>query len=123
MSKKTSFGRKLDPIRVEMAKKVERARHELAMKMVSERVKVDAEFAADVLKVGGLNLREDIKKDALETIAKANRPKIYLENDASNPEAIKIAMETAKTFPSEIIDETKVNKDCALDDPPVWEKS
>lgn len=70
MSKKSSAGRKLDPIRVEMAKKVERARHELAMKMVSERVKVDAEFAADVLKIGGETLREDIKKDALETIAK-----------------------------------------------------
>lgn len=72
MSKKSSAGRKLDPIRVEMAKKVERARHELAMKMVSERVKVDAEFAADVLKIGGETLREDIKKDALETIAKHN---------------------------------------------------
>ena len=68
MSKKRSASRKLDPIRVQMAEKTQRVKHDLAMKMVSERVKVDAEFAADVLKIAGDTLREDIKKDALATI-------------------------------------------------------
>ncbi len=72
MSKKSSYGRKLDPIRVQMAQQAQRVKHDLAMKMVSERVKIDAEFAADVLKIAGEGLREDIKKDAAETIAKAN---------------------------------------------------
>lgn len=72
MSKKTSARRKLDPIRVQMAEKTQRVKHDLAMKMVAERVKIDAEFAADVLKIGGENLRADIRKDAEATIANHN---------------------------------------------------
>lgn len=68
----TSMKRKLNQGRVQMAKRTELAKHELAMKMVAERVKTDAEFAADVLRVAGDGLREEIKKDALETIARAN---------------------------------------------------
>lgn len=63
--------RNLDPVRVQMALKVQRAKHELAMKMVAERVQKDAEFAADVLKIGGEFLRQDIKKSAQETVEKA----------------------------------------------------
>lgn len=69
MSKRA--GRNLDPARVRMAENVQRAKHELAMRMVSDRVKKDAEFAADVLRIAGETLREDIKKDARETIARA----------------------------------------------------
>lgn len=108
MSKKHSALRKLDPIRVQMAERTQRAKHELAMKMVAERVKVDAEFAADVLKVAGDGLRPEIRKDAEETIAKSKQPTVYLENDPSNPEAVKIAIEVANSLPSEIIDESKV---------------
>jgi len=60
--------RKLDPYRVALAQRTARAKHELAMKMVAERVKVDAEFAADVLKIAGETLRPEIRKDAEETI-------------------------------------------------------
>jgi hypothetical protein len=72
MGKMKSAMRKLDPVRVQMAQKVQAAKHELAMKMVAERVKTDAEFAADVLKVAGDGLRPEIRKDAEETIARNN---------------------------------------------------
>jgi hypothetical protein len=68
MGKSRTAGRKLDPVRVQMAQRTQLAKHELAMKMVAERVKVDAEFAADVLKVAGEGLRPEIRKDAEETI-------------------------------------------------------
>lgn len=119
MSKKSSAGRKLDPIRVEMAKKVERARHELAMKMVSERVKVDAEFAADVLKIGGETLREDIKKDALETIAKHNGEIV---------EQLKPTGQTIDGVPvlaTKSIEGQEITREKALEglgDPSTWEK-
>jgi hypothetical protein len=71
MSKSKSASRKLDPYRVQMAQRLQAKKHELAMEMVADRVRKDAEFAADVLKIAGDTLREDIKKDALETIAKA----------------------------------------------------
>jgi hypothetical protein len=70
MSKSKSASRKLDPYRVQMAQRLQAKKHELAMEMVADRVRKDAEFAADVLKIAGDTLREDIKKDALETIAK-----------------------------------------------------
>lgn len=63
--------KKLDPIRVAMAEQTQKVKHELAMKMVLERVKTDAEFAKDVLYIGGENLREDIKNAAQETIKKS----------------------------------------------------
>jgi len=71
MGKLKSAGRKLDPRRVQMAEQAFYAKHELAMKIVHERVKKDAEFAADVLKVARENLRPEILKDAQETVAKA----------------------------------------------------
>jgi hypothetical protein len=68
---KSKAGRKLDPYRVALAERTARMKHELAMKMVAERVKVDAEFAADVLKIAGETLREEIKQDAKDTILRA----------------------------------------------------
>jgi hypothetical protein len=79
MSKLKSAARKLNPYAVKTAMQMERIRHELAMTMVAERVKEDAEFAAAVLKVAGEHLREEIKKDAEATIAKA---KIVSEGSA-----------------------------------------
>lgn len=81
MSKLKSASRKLKPFRVGMAKRVELAKHELAMKMVSERVKIDAEFAADVLKIGGDMLRPDIKKDAEETIRKEETARLVKKRE------------------------------------------
>lgn len=71
MGKAKSATRRLDPVRVAMAKRTARMKHELAMTMVAERVKVDAEFAADVLRIAGETLREEIKKDAHETILRS----------------------------------------------------
>lgn len=88
MSKLKSLARKMNPVRVRMAEQTALAKHELAMKMVAERVKIDAEFAADVLRVAGEGLREGIKKDALETIARAEQEKgtgALLENPPELP--------------------------------------
>jgi hypothetical protein len=82
MSKLKSLARKMNPVRVQMAEQTALAKHELAMKMVAERVKTDAEFAADVLRVAGEGLREEIKKDALETIARAEKEKTVTPNVA-----------------------------------------
>ena len=68
MGKSRSASRHLDSVRVQMARRVELAKHEIAMKMVADRVKHDAEFASEVLRLAGDGLREEIKKDALETI-------------------------------------------------------
>ena len=108
MSKSKSAGRKLDPYRVRIAQKVERTKHELAMQMVADRVKTDPEFAADVLKIGGTNLREDIKKSAQETITKASG--IKLETDPTLPSAVKLAIEASQSFPDEIIQESVGNQ-------------
>jgi hypothetical protein len=80
MGKAKSAARKLNPMRVAMAQRTARMKHELAMKMVAERVKTDAEFAADVLRIAGETLREEIKKDAHETIARANAEKLTAVN-------------------------------------------
>ena len=80
-----------------MAKRTQAVKHELAMKMVSERVKIDAEFAADVLKIAGDTLREDIRKDAEQTIANHNVTVIKTPEDLEKaPEAIKMAVEASK---------------------------
>jgi hypothetical protein len=71
MGKRRSASRQLDPYRVAIAEQTARAKHELAMTMVAERVKTDAEFAAAVLELAGEGLREEIKKDALETVARS----------------------------------------------------
>ena len=68
MGKLKSAGRKLDPRRVQMAEQAFYFKHELAMKMVHERVKKDADFAADVLKVARNNLRPEILEDARKTV-------------------------------------------------------
>lgn len=75
MGKARSASRHLDPYRVELAKRTALAKHELAMQMVAERVKTDAEFASAVLKLAGEGLREEIKKDALETIERVEKEK------------------------------------------------
>jgi hypothetical protein len=72
----------LDPYRVAIALKVQQAKHELAMKMVAERVKIDAEFAKDVLKIGGDNLREDIKLAAQATIEVSKSPAIIVVDES-----------------------------------------
>lgn len=71
MGNSRKLRRQLNRKSVEIANKVQLKKHELAMQMVADRVKYDAEFAADVLKIAGETLRPDIKKDAEETIAKA----------------------------------------------------
>lgn len=62
----------LDKYRVAIALSVQRKKHELAMKMVAERVKTDAEFAKDVIKIIGElqqgDLRSNILEDAKKTI-------------------------------------------------------
>ena len=78
--------RKLDPFRVMTAKRTERAKHEMAMQMVHERVKTDAEFAAKVLEIGGEHLREKIKKDATETV---NREKEVIMDKSTIPADMK----------------------------------
>ena len=113
MGKMKSAMRKLDPVRVQMAQKVQAAKHELAMKMVAERVKTDADFAADVLKVAGEGLRPEIRKDAEETIErlKANMERAggignavglaVLNNDGKLPEALLPSPERMKEAATE----------------------
>lgn len=89
MSKRA--GRNLNPFRVQLALQTQAKKHELAMKMVADRVAHDAEFAADVLKIGGEFLREDIKKSAQETILKSVKETVVpnkvfqLESDKDEP--------------------------------------
>jgi len=75
--------RQLNKKSVEIANNLQLKKHELAMQMVAERVKRDAEFAADVLKIGGELLRADIKRDAEETILRQNKETLPSENDPS----------------------------------------
>lgn len=64
--------RKLKRENVYAASDVAVARHEVAMNLVAERVKTDAEFAALVIQAGQGKLRPEILKDANDTIARTN---------------------------------------------------
>jgi len=68
--KNKKLARKLKSNYVARAIKTQEVKHELAMKMVLERVKIDPEFARDVLYIGGDTLREDVKLEAKKTIQK-----------------------------------------------------
>lgn len=65
-----SMRRKLNEEKVQYAQEVQRQRHEVAKKVVEERIKKDVEFAKDVLKAVGKNLPKELKEAAEETIAK-----------------------------------------------------
>lgn len=66
-----SMRRKLNEEKVQYAQEVQRQRHEVAKKVVEERIKKDVEFAKDVLKAVGKNLPKELKEAAEETIAKS----------------------------------------------------
>jgi hypothetical protein len=111
MGKSRTAGRKLDPVRVQMAQRTQLAKHELAMKMVAERVKVDAEFAADVLKVAGEGLRPEIRKDAEETIA---RLRANMEHAGGIGNAVGLAvMDNGGELPESL--KAKSNEQCGGD--------
>lgn len=66
--KNKKLSRKLSSASVARALKTQQVKHELAMTIVLERVKIDKEFAKDVLRIGGETLREDVKNAAEETL-------------------------------------------------------
>jgi hypothetical protein len=69
-----STKRKLSERHVWLAQETERQKILLARKMVEERCKKDAEFAADVLKAVGENLPKEISEAAEKTVAESNAP-------------------------------------------------
>ena len=69
MSKLHGFRRGLDPYRVALAQQNEKERVKIARQVVIERAKIDAEFAADVLKSVGDNLPKEIKEACEASIA------------------------------------------------------
>lgn len=74
-----SLRRKLNAEKVWVAQEVAQKRTEIVKMFVEERVKQDAEFAADVLKAVGDALPENIKKAAEETVK--NGPRETLEEE------------------------------------------
>ena len=69
MSKLRSFKRHLDPAKVWLANHVAEDRIKNARQVVLDRAKKDAEFAAEVLKVVGDNLPEEIKEACEASVA------------------------------------------------------
>lgn len=138
MGQSRSMSRRLDKYQVALAERTARAKHELAMQMVAERVKTDAEFAAKVLEIGGVNLRENIKKDAEATLKRHAEEVNKKEYQALvETSAQKLADDVDSKFVENVttfvrdgggevlmseVPDVKPNADVALDDPPVWEK-
>lgn len=109
MGNSRSLRRGLQKRNVYLAEKTGRIKHELAMQMVAERVKTDAEFAKDVLKVTGGIIRPDIKKDAEATISASMTETLGEKLDKMPPEDKQkvldsIAMEGAVSCAYEGID-------------------
>ena len=67
MSKLKRWGRKLNPERVAIAIQTYDTKHELALNFVRDRIEVDKEFAADILKVGN-SVPQDIRELAEKAI-------------------------------------------------------
>jgi len=107
-----SARRKLNKYSVNIAARVQLAKHELAMKMVAERVKTDAEFASEVLKLAGEGLREEIKKDALETVARHNGEILSGLVKVDEIDGVPVLATPKDKSPT---------ADIAFDNPPPWE--
>lgn len=74
-----SLRRKLNADKVFIAEQVAQKRVEIVKKFVEERVKTDAEFAADVLKAVGEDLPENIRELAEETLKNHTKEKLMAE--------------------------------------------
>lgn len=83
MSSLRSFRKKLNPVKVQLAKKVAYERIKVARQVVKERCEKDAEFAKDVLNAVGESLPQEIKETCEKTIAGKNNPKV--EKDFTPP--------------------------------------
>lgn len=123
MSKLRSARRKLNEKYIRIAQEVTQKRKDFVKELVKERIKKDAEFASDVLKAVGELLPEDFKKIAEETIANETSQKteaqinaltrgVILDGKLLNanwvPSAVKIAIESAKGFQQEIVNEVDI---------------
>lgn len=74
MSTLHSFKRHLSRKHVWLAEETQRQKIALAKKFVEERAGKDVEFAKDILKVIGVNLPDEIRKVAEDTVEAENNP-------------------------------------------------